>query len=221
MNKIMAAVLAAVSGSALLAGCSPTTETASTLTSAPPPTVWTGAPERSAATLHQFIIDNKLAEVPFRADEPGTPQIDFPLPPDWSSAGDRTPEWAYGAIVYDKATDPADPPFMVAIASKLTGDVDAEKILQYAPGQLNELPDFTPRGEPKKDSLSGFEAIDYVGTYVWDGKPRVVGQQTIVIPGEDALFVVQLNADAPKDEAQVVIDAVGVILDKTTITAPA
>ncbi|MBU3750558.1 MAG: hypothetical protein FGM52_08915 [Mycobacterium sp.] len=226
-----------------LGGCSPTTEKASTETAPAAPTVWTGSPapahsgghggggakpgeaadepRAEGANLHRYIVDNKIAEVPFKADEPGTPDIEFPLPPDWSPAGDKTPDWAYGAIIYSKAKDPDNPPFLYAIASKLTGNVDAGKVLELAPGQLNELPDFKPfDGPPERSQLSGFDAVSYVGTYVWEGKPRAVGQQTIVIPGKDGLFVLQLNGEAPKGQEQVVVDAVKVIREQTKIALP-
>ena len=106
---------------------------------------------------------------------------------------------------------------MYAIASKLTGDVDPAKILEYAPGQLNELPDFKAIGTPERSMLSGFDSIDYVGTYVRDGEQRAVGQQTIVIPDDDALFVLQLNGEAPEGQEQIVIDAVKIIREQTTI----
>ena len=231
MKNISPVGVTAVALAVVLAGCSPTTEQASTSTATTSPTVWTGSPAPShsgesghggeapavGASLHQYIVENKIAEVPFKPDQPGTPQIDFPLPPDWSPAGDRTPEWAYGAIIYDKAEDPQNPPFMYAIASKLTGDVDPAKILEYAPGQLNELPDFKAIGTPERSMLSGFDSIDYVGTYVRDGEQRAVGQQTIVIPDDDALFVLQLNGEAPEGQEQVVIDAVKIIREQTTI----
>jgi hypothetical protein len=239
MMKTTTAAAAALAAGIALAGCTPTTEQASTETAPATPTVWTGSPapahggghgqasEEGAeapegATLHQYIVDNKIAELPFKADEPGTPNIDFPLPPDWTPAGDRTPDWAYGAIVYDKAKDPADPPYMYAIASKLSGNVDADKVLELAPGQLNELPEFKPvDGPPKRVKFAGYDAISYVGTYVSDGRARAVGQETIVIPGKDGmLWVLQLNGDAPAGQEQVVIDAANVIRDKTTITLP-
>ncbi|MEI7914027.1 MAG: LpqN/LpqT family lipoprotein [Mycobacteriaceae bacterium] len=215
-------------------GCTPRHEQAYTGTPAPTPTVWTGSPapghsnaggehgegRPEAAGLNAYITENKIAEVPFKKGDPGTPKIEFPFPPDWSSAGDRTPDWAYGAIVYDKAPDPENPPFMYAIASKLTGNVDPAKILELAPAQLNDLPEFSPREAPRRDKVSGFDAIDYVGTYVWEGKRRAVGQQTIVIPGSDALFVLQINGEAPQGQEQAVIDAVGLINEKTTITLP-
>lgn len=243
MMKTTTAAAAALAAGIALAGCTPTTEQASTET-APPPTVWTGSPApahagehggghgqasgaadeapTAGATLNQYIVDNKIAEVPFRPDEPGTPNIDFPLPPDWVPAGDRKPDWAYGAIVYDKAKDPADPPYMYAIASKLSGNVDADKVLELAPGQLNELPEFKPvDGPPKRVKFAGYDAINYVGTYVSDGRARAVGQETIVIPGKDGLlWVLQLNGDAPEGQEQVVIDAARVIREKTTIAPP-
>lgn len=226
MKKITAAAaagLTAVTVSVALVGCGAATDTKATEgTDAAESTSQTSAAADGddRMTLNQYVEDNEIAETPFQAGDPGTPKIDFPFPPDWVSAGDKTPEWAYGAIVYDKADDPEDPPYMYAIASKLTGDVDPAKILRYAPTQLNDLPEFTPLGEPEKDSLGGFEAVNYIGSYVRDGKPRSVGQQTVVIPGKDALFVLQINAESPKGQEQSVIDAFTIISDKTTITVP-
>lgn len=171
-------------------------------------------------TINDYIAENKITETPFTADEPGTPNFDFPFPPGWSDAGDRTPEWAYGAIVYDSPMDPGDPPAMVAIASKLTGPVDPAKILEYAPGQLLNLPEFKPLGAPEKSTLGGFQAVQSAGTYTYDGKARVIAQKTVVIPGNGAWFALQLNADAPQAEESVVVDGARVIDEQTTITAP-
>ena len=234
MNKITTATTAAVALSIALAGCTPTTEKAYTGTGQTTPTVWTGSPAPAhsnaggehgegrpeGANLNAYIVANNIAEVPFKKDEPGTPKIEFPLPPDWAPAGDRTPDWAYGAIVYTKAADPENPQFMYAIASKLTGNVDPAKILELAPGQLNELPEFTPREAPHSDKVGGYDAIDYVGSYMWEGQRRLVGQQTIVIPGKDALFVLQLNGEAPEGQGQPVVDAVKLINEQTKITLP-
>lgn len=234
MKKITMATGAAVAMSIALAGCTPTTEKAYTGTGQSTPTVWTGSPapahssaggehgegRAEGANLNAYIVANKIAEIPFKKDDPGTPKIEFPFPPDWSPAGDRTPDWAYGAIVYDKAPDPENPPFIYAIASKLTGNVDPAKILELAPGQLNELPEFTPREAPHSDKVGGYDAIDYVGTYVWEGSKRAVGQQTIVIPGKDAVFVMQLNAEAPTGQEQPVVDAIKLIREQTKITLP-
>ncbi|MFN8070382.1 MAG: LpqN/LpqT family lipoprotein [Mycobacterium sp.] len=217
----MAALVVAVSVASV--GCGSATKTAS-------PSSPSGAALNSATgrprldgpnkTINDYIDENNITETPFKPDDPGTPRFDFPFPPDWSNAGDRTPEWAYGAIVYDKPLDPADPPAMVAIASKLTGSVDPAKILEYAPGQLLNLPGFKPLGDPEKSTLGGFEAVQSAGTYTYDGKARVIAQKTVVIPGNDSLFALQLNADAPQTQEAVVIDAAKIIDEQTKIAAP-
>jgi Probable lipoprotein LpqN len=225
-KSLTTATVALVAAAITLAGCSTPTKTESgpsTATSSPgSPTTTTPSRPTVAGpnkTINDYITENNIAETPFKPNEPGTPEFDFPFPPGWSSAGDKTPDWAYGAIVYDKPADPSDPPTMIAIASKLTGKVDPAMILKYAPGQLENLPDFKPLGEPEKGSLSGFEAIQSAGTYTYDGKARVVAQKTVIIPGKDALFVLQLNADARQGQEQVVIDAASVIEAQTKITA--
>ncbi len=137
----------------------------------------------------------------------------------WALPGARKPDWAYGAIIYDKAKNPADPPFMTAIVNKLTGDVEAAKILEYAPGLLENLPGYQPDGEVDKTSLSGFDGIVFEGSYLQGDVRRYIAQLTVIIPGSDgALFVLQLNADAPEGEEQVVRDAAQVIRSDTTIT---
>lgn len=229
-----------VAVSVALTGCSPTTEKAYSGPSVPPPTVWTGSPAPAGmdghgprggsatdaptqgGNLHQYIVDNKIAEVPFKKDDPGSPTIEFPLPAGWNPAGDLTPDWAYGAIYYGDEVKPlGDATFMYAIASKLTGNVDPQRILDLAPGQLNELPGFTPvKGEPARSKFDGYDAVSYVGTYTWEGKKRSVGQETIVIPGKDAVFVLQLNGESPAGQEQVVIDAANVIRAQTKITLP-
>ncbi|MFN8032873.1 MAG: LpqN/LpqT family lipoprotein [Mycobacterium sp.] len=232
--KNMAAVatlgVATVSVSLLLAGCSSgtktdkpeTTSTSASVVASSSETSSSAAPAAGAAmTINDYITQNKIAETPFKPDDPGTPNFDFPFPPDWSPAGDKKPDWAYGAIVYDKPVDPADPPIMYAIASKLTGNVDAAKILEYAPNQLKALPDFKEVVEPKKTSLGGFDAVQSAGTYTRDGKQRIAAQKTVVVPGKDGLFVLQINADALDGQQDVIIDAANLIDEKTTITPAA
>lgn len=217
----MAAVIVAVG--VISVGCGSATKTASTSsTSASASTSAAGRPRLDGPnkTINDYIAENNITETPIKPDEPGTPTFDFPFPPDWSNAAERTPEWAYGAIVYDKPADPADPPAMVAIASKLTGSVDPAKILEYAPGQLLNLPEFTPVGEPEKSTLGGFEAVQSAGTYTFGGKARVIAQKTVVIPGNGAWFALQLNTDAPQDQQAVVLDAATIIYEQTKITAP-
>lgn len=219
MKTITTAVagIAAAALAVALAGCASKTDTA---TSEGTTSAAAAAGSGDGLTLNQYIVDNDIAEYPFKDGDPGTPDIEFPFPPDWRPAGDLTPSWAFGAIIYDKAKDPADPPFMTAIVNKLTGDVEAAKILEYAPGLLQNLPGYQPSGEVQKTTLSGFDGIVFEGSYLRDETRRYIAQLTAVVPGKDgALFVLQLNADAPEDQAQVIRDAAKVIQSETTITA--
>ncbi len=230
--KTMTTMITAGSAVALslaLVGCGSSTKTeTSSSTSAPASTATStnvALPserpnlEGAHKTINDYITENKIAETPFKPDEPGTPNFDFPFPPDWHAAGAQKPDWAYGAIIYDKPQDPSDPPTIIAIASKLTGAVDAAKVLEYAPGAIENLPEYKPLTEPNKTSLGGFEAIQSAGTFVDNGKKRAVAQKTVVVPGKDgALYVLQLNAVTLEGQEDVVLDAAKLIDEKTTIT---
>ena len=219
-----------------LAGCSATqsetakTETAKTETAAET-SAEAGAATSSSGlavpdlptgpnkTIADYVAENKIVESAVTKGEPGSPTFNFAMPPDWKAAGPRKPEWAYGAIIYDKAEDPADPPFITAIVSKLTGDVEAAKVLEYAPGMLQNLPGYEQDGEVEKIKLGDFDAIQFQGSYLQENVRRYIAQETVVIPGKDgALFVLQLNADAPEGQQQVVLDAAKVLNADSTVT---
>jgi hypothetical protein len=46
----------------------------------------------------------------------------------------------------------------------------------------------------------------------------MIAQKTVVVPGQDGLFVLQLNADGTEDQAMPLIDATAAIDEQTTIT---
>jgi len=54
--------------------------------------------------------------------------------------------------------NPSDPPTILALYSKLTGDVDPAKIIQYAPNELLGLPGYQGSGNRQASTLSGFQA---------------------------------------------------------------
>lgn len=226
MKKMSVATgLCVVTLSVALSGCTSKTESkpaasasSATSSAAPSSLVLPEKPTGPHMTIADYVQENKIIEAPVTKDEPGAPTIHFAMPPDWKSAGARKPEWAYGAIVYDKAKDPADPPFMTAIFSKLTGDVDAAKVLEYAPGMLENLPGYEQDGDFKKGTLSGFESIAFQGSYQQDNTRRYIAQKTVVIPKDGALFVLQLNADAPIGQDDVIRQAADVINRETKIT---
>ena len=183
----------------------------------PPPPAKEGGLKK---TLHDYIVENQIAETPFDPGDPGTPTYDFTIPEGWGEV-DQVPDWAYGAIVYTNAADPADPPTVTAIADRLTGDVEAVEVLQYAPGLLDDLEGFTPAGEPVRSSFSGFDSIEYSGTYMNEGKKRFIDEKTVVVPAKDgSFFVLQLNGDSLEGEQSIVQDAMKAINQNTKITAP-
>jgi hypothetical protein len=192
------------------------TETTTTTSEAAPTT--SAEASGPSYTIADYIRDNRIVESPVHRGDPGSPTIDLPFPPGWEDAGDKTPEWAYGAIL---STDPAmaeDPPTIIALVSKLTGNVDPAKILEFAAGEIKNLPGYQGGESGSPSTLGGFDATQIGGTYVKDGVMRAIAQKTVVIPGQDGLYVLQLNADGREDQMTALMDATSAIDEQTTIT---
>ena len=190
----------------------------STTTSKAPATTKAPAAAGPNKTIVDYIKENNITETPVHRGDAGAPTINLPFPPGWEDAGNRTPGWAYGAIV---SSDPAmaqDPPTIIALVSKLTGNVDPAKILEYAQGEIKNLPGYDGATEGSASTLGGFDATQIGGTYMKDGVKRAIAQKTVVIPGGDGLFVLQLNADGTEDQMGALMDATGAIDEQTTIT---
>ncbi len=169
-------------------------------------------------TIVDYIRDNGIVETPVKRGDPGSPTIDLPVPPGWAEAGSRTPKWAYDAIL---STDPAfagNPPTIILLLSKLTGNVDPAKILEFASGEIRNLPGYDGAAEGSPSKLSGFDATQVGGTYTKDGAKRAIAQKTVVIPGTDGLYVLQLNADGLEDQLGALMDATAAIDEQTKIT---
>ena len=223
--------IAAVAAGLSLAGCgsdtkteeSATESTSSSAATAPTsageaaPTT-DGQPTGPNSTIADYIHDNGITETPVKRGDPGSPTIDLPVPEGWEDAGSRTPEYAYGAII---STDPAfksDPPAITALLSKLTGNVDPEKILEFAPGEVRNLSGFEGNSEGVAGKLSGFDAMQIGGTYRKDDVTRLIAQKTVVIPGKDGLYVLQLNAEGLEEQMGALGPATVAIDEQTTIT---
>ena len=74
-------------------------------------------------TIASYIADNGIKESTVKMGEPGAPVINLPIPEGWVTAGDQTPEWAYGAIAYTGPESADYQPSIVALVSRLEGDV--------------------------------------------------------------------------------------------------
>lgn len=207
-----------------LAGCGSDTKTEPTAKESTTTTTSEAAPTTSAQasgpnkTIVDYVRENGITEAPVKRGDPGSPTIDLPFPPGWEDTGPKTPEWAYGAIV---STDPAfaaNPPTIIALVSKLTGNVDPAKVLEFSAGEIQNLPGYEGATAGSPSTLGGFDATQIGGTYTKDGAKRAIAQKTVVIPGQDGLYVLQLNADGLEDQMGALMDATTVIDDQTTIT---
>ena len=176
------------------------------------------ADSASQQTIKQYIKENQITSVPVRMGDPGAPNIVIALPQGWSDLGMDTPKWAYGAVQLDTAPDPNDPPTIMVLLSRLTGDVDPAKILESAPNELKNLPEYKSAADANSGKLSGFDAVQLAGLYTRDGTQRTIAQKTVVIPATDAVYVLQINADALKTDAIDLMQATDVIDKQTKIT---
>ncbi|WP_102143972.1 LpqN/LpqT family lipoprotein [Mycobacterium hubeiense] len=208
-------VIAAVVVGMAVAGCSTDTKTEAPAAQE----TTTASPQASGPryTIPDYIKENGIVDTRVRRGDPGSPTVNLPIPPGWQDAGPRTREWAWQELVFTDPTVAQDPPRIIAQMSKLTGNVDPAKILEFAPGELQNLPGWEG-GNGNADKLGGFDAWQTGGMYIKDGARRAIAQKTVVIPGQDGLYVLQLQADGLRENIGALMDATAVIDDQTTIT---
>ncbi|MFT4086736.1 MAG: LpqN/LpqT family lipoprotein [Gordonia sp. (in: high G+C Gram-positive bacteria)] len=169
-------------------------------------------------TIASYIKSAGITETKAKPGEDGAPEIDLPTPDGWETAGDKTPDYAAGAIIY---TGPGSQgasytPNIIALMSKLTGKVDKQKLIDLAGGEMKNLPNFKPMGKGQTSTLSGYPSYKIAGTYTLDGMTAVTAQQTVVIPGpDDAVYVLQFNATSNEDLMDA-LDAALTSIDKNT-----
>ncbi|MDP9168720.1 MAG: LpqN/LpqT family lipoprotein [Actinomycetota bacterium] len=232
--SVRACVAAAVIALAVvLSGCGSDTKTAtssstSTSTSSSSKTTTSKKPkvpettQAQAAgpnpTIADYIKDNKIQETGIKMGDPTAPAVNLPIPDGWQPLSPaEAPDYAYGAIVYTGPEFEADPPNIVALMSKLTGNVDPQMIIDLAPGELKNLPDYQAGNDGETSTLGDYPAYVLGGTYTRDGATRVIAQKTVVIPASDGLYVLQLNVDGPQAASDVLGAATDKIDSDTTI----
>jgi Probable lipoprotein LpqN/CHAT domain len=194
----------------------------STSTSTATSTATTSAASTSAQasgpneTIADYIKKNNIQETTITQGTPGAPKIDLPVPEGWT----RIPEGAdaqYFGIVFNTPTNPNDPLKIIATVEKLTGNVDTDKLLAVAPGEVKNLPAYNG-GDGIKATLSGFPASRLSGSYTKNGVPQIVAQNTAVIQSKDGTYLLQIKAEGPEADADALRAAAPVIVQKTTIT---
>ncbi len=217
LTTIARTVAVAVAAGVVLAGCSSATDTKATDTTTTTSTEQSTTTQASGPTnIREYIDTNGIKETVIRRGEPG-PEIDLPVPAGWEIKNDVKAA-PYGAIVYTKPSIPTNPPRILAILSKLTGDVDPKKILQLAPGELQQTPGWDGPEKGTKSKLGGYDAVQIGGSYNKGGTEMVIAQKTVVIPAKDgSYYILQLNAYAPEAEKTILIEATDEVDKKTTI----
>jgi Probable lipoprotein LpqN/TIR domain len=176
-------------------------------------------PTTSNETIADYLTNNSIQEVTITPGTQGAPKIDFPVPEGWTRPPDGT-DAAYFKIGFLTPTDPKDSPKMVATVTKLTGDVDTEKLLATAPDEVTELPGYTGYNgdDVVLGTLGGFPASRFSRSYTGKGIPRLFFQNTVVVEDVDGTYLVQLKAEGPEADAPALTAAERVIVEKTTIT---
>src|SRR6185312_9405021 len=150
-------------------------------------------------TIADYIKNNNIQATTITPGTPGAPTIDLPVPEGWT----RIPEGGdaqYFGIVFDTPTNPNDPPKIIATVEKLTGNVDTDKLLAVAPGEVKNLPGYNS-GDGKKGTLSGHPTSQLGGPYTKNGVTRIVAQNTVAIQSENGIYVLQLKAEGPEADA--------------------
>ena len=169
-------------------------------------------------TIADYIKENNIQEAGVKMGDPNAPAVNLPVPDGWQPLSPQeAPDYAYGAIVYTGPEFENDPPNIVALMSKLSGNVDPQKIIDLAPGELNNLPDYKPGNAGEASTLGDYPAYVLGGTYTRDGATRFIAQKTVVIPTDGGLYVLQLNVDGPDAAGDVLGAATDKIDSDTTI----
>jgi len=167
-------------------------------------------------TIADYIKKNKIKERTIAHGTPGAPTLDLPVPQGWTRIPDDA-DARYGGLVFDTPSNPNDPPNIIAIVEKLTGNVDTDKLLAVVPGEVKNLPGYNG-GDGQKSTLSGYPAYQIAGSYTKNGVTRMVAHKVVVIQSKDGIYVLQLRAEGPQPDADALQAATGVIDEKTRIT---
>ncbi|MGA9489667.1 MAG: LpqN/LpqT family lipoprotein [Mycobacterium sp.] len=229
INRLAIAILAVTIG---VAGCSskPSSNSAASKPSATSTTTTTVTTQASQAkvaprtlvpgpnpTIASYIQQNGITETAVHRGDPGAPTIDLPIPDGWAAAGPDTPATAYWAIVDTGPEAAKYTPSIVATVSKLVGNVDQQKLLDLASGELKNLPGFKPMGDGATGTLANFPASQFGGTWTQGAQSRAVAQKTVVIPASGAVYLLRLNADCLEDQIGQALPATITIDEKATI----
>lgn len=181
------------------------------------PTETSEAPA-AGLTVADYLNENGGAEV-VEPGQDGAPNVVLPFPEGWEEIpSDGLVEGSYGGIQYvgPEVTDVQ--PKIFASLQRVSPDVDPALVLEYAPNELLGLPEYEPAADGRKSELAGFDAYQLAGVYSESGRPTLIAQKTVVIPGSDTLYILQLNGASSPDQQPILGAGLDEIDLSTTIT---
>lgn len=194
-----------------------TTETTASTTTAAPETSTTAALPADQ-DLAEYVRGHGLTMTAARPGRPGVPRVDLPAPPGWADAGPQTPADAFLAYRFADPAAAKDPATITLRMWKLTGNVDKEALLAAAPVDIQRLPGFGEAGQPIRNTLGGYEAVQIGGIYRKDGSRRLIAQKSVLIPGTDAVYLLQIDAEGAEEQLPPLLEATAFIDDTASIT---
>ncbi len=212
---------AALAVALTVAGCGSSGEKAAETTSAAPESTET-TPETAAMddqTVGEYLTANGVSQTIVKANEPGVPMVDLPMPDGWESIPENDlPQDAYGAIVLSAVKDSPNPPVIIARMARLEGGTfEVAKILELSPNAVTRLQGWDGPTTGTPSDLDGSAAVDIAGNATIDDAPGFVARKSVVIEGPQNTYILALDAQGPADQAPVMLEAMGVIDDGTTI----
>lgn len=181
------------------------------------PASTTSAAPAAALTIAEYLEQNDITQTMVKRGDPGAPQLHLPMPAGWADVGRNTPKDAYGAIYLQAAGQTPNPPAIIARMARLDGDVDAAKLLEYAPTAVTRAPGWDGPRTGQPSTLGGFDAVQIAGTATIDGVPTFVARKTVVITAPKNVYLLALDAQGPLDKKQSMTAAMAVIDEQTTI----
>lgn len=237
MQSLTRTVAAGIAAAALLigaTGCSkpdegtpgPVPSAASDTTGAPEagsaPGTDTAAPSTPAAkpagypTLADYVRSAGLAATPLRHGDPG-PTVKLPDSEGWELTYDL-PEAPFGALVLQHPVSAKVPARVVMVMTRLTGGpVDRDAVFAATGNEIRALPNFQGPATGQSSRLSGYVADQVGGLYQEDG--QLIAQKTVLIPGRDGSYVLQVRASGSNEDAAALMTITGELDDETVITA--
>ena len=186
--------------------------------SSEPPAGTTAAAPAENQTVGDYLDAQGVKQTIVKRGEPGAPTLNLPMPEGWADVGADTPEDAYGAIYLQSAQGTPNPPAILARMARLEGgQFDVAKILELSPNAVTKTPGWDGPIAGQPSTLGGFDAVAIAGTAQVNGTPNFVARKTVVIPAAANTYILALDAQGPVDQQQVLMDAMAVIDEQTTI----